>query len=54
MKLVEVLADISYVTIEHITSSGDFQHKVIYNVLVELLKDEDQRVRTAVANAIAK
>lgn len=52
--LLEILCDIPYVTVHHVMDDCNFQNKVIFNVLFELLRDEDQRVRSACATAIVK
>lgn len=54
VKLAEFLSELNYVTIYHIFGSSDFQNKVVYNVFFALLKDDDQRVRTASAGAIVR
>ncbi|XP_012166671.2 huntingtin isoform X2 [Bombus terrestris] len=53
VKLVELLSEISYVTIEHITGGSMFQEHFI-NVIVTLLGDQDQRIRHAASDAIVK
>lgn len=53
VKLVELLSELPYITIEHVTSGTHFQENVIY-VLIQLLGDQDQRVRCAASNAIVK
>ena len=53
VKLVELLSELPYITIEHVTNGTYFQEKVI-SVLIQLLGDPDQRVRSAVCNAIVK
>lgn len=52
--LLEILQEIPFVTVHHVTGDCNFQNKVIFNVLFELLKDQDQRVRTASSMAIVK
>lgn len=54
MELCELVAKLSYVTIFHLTNNNDFQNKILFNVLFELLKDSDQRVRNAAANSIVE
>ncbi|XP_033353075.1 huntingtin isoform X1 [Bombus vosnesenskii] len=53
VKLVELLSEISYVTIEHITGGSMFQEHFI-NVIITLLGDQDQRIRHAASDAIVK
>ncbi|OAD60204.1 Huntingtin [Eufriesea mexicana] len=53
VKLVELLSEISYVTIEHISGGSMFQEHFI-NVIVTLLGDQDQRIRHAASDAIVK
>lgn len=53
VKLVELLSEISYVTIEHITGGSMFQEHFI-DVIVTLLGDQDQRIRHAASDAIVK
>ncbi|XP_076231541.1 huntingtin [Calliopsis andreniformis] len=53
IKLVELLSEISYVTIEYITGGSMFQEHFI-NVIITLLGDQDQRIRHAASNAIVK
>nr|CAH7759250.1 unnamed protein product [Callosobruchus chinensis] len=54
VELCELVSRIDYITVQFITKNNDFQQKIIYNVLFELLDDSDQRVRTAAANSIVK
>lgn len=54
VELCELVAKLSYVTIFHLTNNNDFQNKILFNVLFELLKDSDQRVRNAAANSIVE
>ncbi|XP_076626175.1 huntingtin [Colletes latitarsis] len=53
VKLVELLSEISYVTIEHIIGGSMFQEHFI-NVIITLLGDPDQRIRHAASDAIVK
>lgn len=53
VKLVELLSELPYITIEHATNSTQFQENVI-SVFTQLLGDQDQRVRSAVSAAITK
>ncbi|KZC07761.1 Huntingtin [Dufourea novaeangliae] len=53
IKLAELLSEISYVTIEHITGGSMFQ-EYFTNVIVTLLGDPDQRIRHAASDAIVK
>ncbi|XP_034181194.2 huntingtin [Osmia lignaria lignaria] len=53
IKLVELLSEISYVTIEHITGGSMFQEHFI-DVIMTLLGDQDQRIRHAASDAIVK
>ncbi|XP_012141248.1 huntingtin isoform X2 [Megachile rotundata] len=53
VKLVELLSEISYVTIEHITGGSMFQEHFI-DVIITLLGDQDQRIRHAASDAIVK
>nr|XP_033329487.1 huntingtin [Megalopta genalis] len=53
VKLVELLSEISYVTIEHITGGSMFREHFM-NVIMTLLGDQDQRIRHAAADAIVK
>ncbi|XP_076644519.1 huntingtin [Halictus rubicundus] len=53
VKLVELLSEISYVTVEHITGGSMFQEHFM-NVIVTLLGDQDQRIRHAASDAIVK
>ncbi|XP_069698723.1 huntingtin isoform X2 [Periplaneta americana] len=54
VKLVEVVSQLSYVTIYHLTGNADFQEKVVHSIVLVLLKDEDARVRHASAKAIVR
>lgn len=54
VKLVEVVSELSYVTIYHIMGNSDFQEKVISSIAFVFLKDEDVRVRHAAARAIVR
>ncbi|XP_053996707.1 huntingtin [Hylaeus anthracinus] len=53
VKLVELLSEISYVTIEHIVGGSMFQEHFV-NVIITLLGDQDQRIRHAASDAIVK
>lgn len=53
IKLVELLSEISYVTVEHISGGSMFQKHFI-DVIVTLLGDQDQRIRHAASDAIIK
>lgn len=53
IKLVELLSEISYVTVEHISGGSMFQKHFI-DVIVTLLGDQDQRIRHAASEAIVK
>ncbi|XP_066154208.1 huntingtin [Euwallacea fornicatus] len=50
--LCELVSDLSYLTMYHITGSNLFQQKVFCNVLLKLLNDPDQRVRSSASSAI--
>lgn len=54
MGLCELVSNLPYVTIHHVLGDGTFQSKVVYNILIEMLEDNDQRVRTAVANCVVE
>lgn len=54
MKLVEVVSQLSYVTVYHLTGNSDFQEKVISSIVFVCLKDEDVRVRHAAAKAVVR
>ncbi|XP_060528068.1 huntingtin [Cylas formicarius] len=51
--LAELVAKLCYTTIYHVTGNNKFQNKT-FNVLLLLLQDYDQRIRTASANAVAE
>lgn len=53
IKLAEILSELPYTTIEHVSSELRFQESII-NVLLKLLGDPDQRVRKAAGTAITK
>lgn len=53
VKLVELLSEISYVTVEYINGGSMFQEHFI-NVIITLLGDQDQRIRHAASDAIVK
>lgn len=53
VKLVEVVSDLPYTIIEYITGGPQFQENII-SMMIELLGDQDQRVRHATATAIVK
>ncbi|XP_048514714.1 huntingtin isoform X2 [Athalia rosae] len=53
VKLVEVLSKLPYTTVAYISGSSQIQENVI-SVMIELLGDQDQRVRHATATAIVK
>nr|CAI5834824.1 unnamed protein product [Callosobruchus analis] len=52
VELCELVSRIDYITVHFLMKNNDFQQKIIYNILFELLDDSDQRVRTAAANSI--
>nr|XP_023020492.1 huntingtin [Leptinotarsa decemlineata] len=52
VSLCELVSKIDYISVYHVTENDDFQNKVIYNILFELLGDSDQRVRTSAALSI--
>jgi hypothetical protein len=54
VKLVEVVSQLSYVTVYHLTGNSDFQEKVISSIVFVCLKDEDVRVRHAAAKAVVR
>ena len=54
VKLVELVCELSYVTIHHMKGNSEFQDQVIQDVLLVLLRDEDARVRQAAAKAIVR
>ncbi|PNF14647.1 hypothetical protein B7P43_G11847, partial [Cryptotermes secundus] len=54
VKLVEVVGELSYVTIYHVMGNSDFQEKVVSSIAFVFLKDEDVRVRHAAAKAIVR
>ncbi|KAK2585924.1 hypothetical protein KPH14_010508 [Odynerus spinipes] len=53
VKLAELLSNLSYITIEHITGDTLFQQHFI-DVIIILLGDQDKRVRHAASEAIVK
>ncbi|XP_023290265.1 huntingtin [Orussus abietinus] len=53
IKLVEVLSELPYTTIEYITGGTEFQENAIA-VMVKLLGDQDQRVRQTASTSIVK
>ena len=54
VKLVELVSELSYVTIHHVKGNSEFQDQVIQGVVFVLLRDEDARVRQAAAKAIVR
>jgi hypothetical protein len=54
VKLVELVSQLSYVTVYHLTGTSDFQEKVIRSIVFVFLKDEDVRVRHAAAKAVVR
>lgn len=54
VKLLDVLTELNFITIQYVTGNREFQNKIVYNILFELLKDEDQRVRHICSNTITK
>ncbi|KAJ8959892.1 hypothetical protein NQ318_011628 [Aromia moschata] len=52
--LCELVSKIDYITVHYVMGSSEFQRKVIFNVLFELLADDDQRVRTSAANSVVR
>ncbi|KAI4501009.1 hypothetical protein M0802_003812 [Mischocyttarus mexicanus] len=53
VKLADLLSNLSYITIEHITGDSLFQQHFI-DVIIILLGDQDKRVRYAASEAIVK
>ncbi|KAG7190657.1 hypothetical protein KM043_006738 [Ampulex compressa] len=53
IQLVNLLSEISYITIEYITGGLEFQEHFI-TVILTLLGDKDQRIRRAASEAIVK
>ncbi|KAI4485420.1 hypothetical protein M0804_006925 [Polistes exclamans] len=53
VKLADLLSNLSYITIEHITGDALFQQHFI-DVIIILLGDQDKRVRHAASEAIVK
>ncbi|XP_050315238.1 huntingtin-like [Anthonomus grandis grandis] len=49
--LCELVCELPYITINHLWGSV-FQQQITYNVLLEFLKDTDQRIRSASSSAI--
>ncbi|CAG9829715.1 unnamed protein product [Diabrotica balteata] len=54
VSLCELVSKIDYINIYYVTENNDFQDKVLYNVLFNLLSDSDQRVRTSAASSIVQ
>ncbi|KAF5303786.1 hypothetical protein FQR65_LT08121 [Abscondita terminalis] len=54
VSLLELVSDINYVTVEHIMGSSKFQDKVVHNILIELLKYDNDKVRSASSTAIVQ
>ncbi|KAF5273906.1 hypothetical protein FQA39_LY01021 [Lamprigera yunnana] len=54
ISLLEVICDIHYVSVEHIIGTSEFQDKVLYNILFELLKYDNNKVRAACSTAIVQ
>lgn len=53
VKLADLLSNLSYITIEHITGNALFQQHFIDAIII-LLGDQDKRVRHAASEAIVK
>ncbi|XP_008206342.1 huntingtin isoform X2 [Nasonia vitripennis] len=53
IKLLEIVSELPYTTIEHVCGELQFQENIV-NVLLKLLSDQDQRVRKAAGIAITK
>ena len=51
--LAQVLSELPYIAVRHITGSFDFQDNVV-SVLLVLLADQDPRIRTATSEAIVR
>lgn len=54
VKLLELVSDLQYVVIHYVTGSSTFQDKIFHEVLLDLLKDDDNRVRHVAAEAIVR
>ncbi|KAJ8928271.1 hypothetical protein NQ314_019222 [Rhamnusium bicolor] len=52
--LCDLVSKIDYITLNYTTDSSEFQNKVLFNILLELLGDSDQRVRTTAANSVVQ
>lgn len=50
--LCEFVAKIDYITIFYLLNNDNFQRKVLFHVVFELLDDSDKRVRNSAAVAI--
>lgn len=54
VKLLQLLGDLPFLDVYHVTGTCDFQSKVFHSVMLALLGDEDGRVRKAASEAIEK
>ncbi|KAK4875471.1 hypothetical protein RN001_011893 [Aquatica leii] len=54
VSLLELVSEIHYITVQHIMGSSEFQDKVLYNVLFELLKYDNDKVRSACSTTIVQ
>ncbi|KAK7793413.1 hypothetical protein R5R35_014313 [Gryllus longicercus] len=54
VKLIEVLSELPYLAIYRLTKGSEFQDKILQDVLMILLSDEDARVRHAAAKACVR
>ena len=54
VKLLELVSELDYTTIHYVTGNQEFQDRIICDILFTLLKDENQRVRSACSQAIVR
>ncbi|XP_075211811.1 huntingtin isoform X2 [Lycorma delicatula] len=54
VKVVELLSGLNYMTISYVIGNNSFQDKVLHSVMFTQLTDQDNRVRKATAEAIAR
>uniref|UniRef100_A0A1Y1K0T3 Huntingtin n=1 Tax=Photinus pyralis TaxID=7054 RepID=A0A1Y1K0T3_PHOPY len=54
VSLLDIVTNIYYVTVHHVIGSSEFQDKILHNVLFELLKYDNQKVRSACSSAIVQ
>jgi hypothetical protein len=54
VRLLELIAGLHFSVVAFVSGSGQLQQNLVWDVVLQLLGDEDARVRTAAALALQK